>query len=47
MIFGRSAKKGNAPDVDLLDRIREGASRFRDGLSERVEIADHYRDGRN
>lgn len=47
VIFGRGTKKGNATDINLLDRVRKGASRFCDGLSERIEVANHDRDGRN
>lgn len=47
VILSRSTEKGNTPDVDLLDRVREGTTWFRDGLGERIEIANHDKDGRN
>ena len=47
VILCRSTKKGNTPDINLLDRVLEGTFRFCDGLSERVEIANDDRDGRN
>ena len=47
VILGRSAEKRDTPNIDLLDRVGEGASRFRDGFGEGIEVADHDRDGRN
>jgi hypothetical protein len=47
VILGRSAEKRDAANINLLDRVCEGASRFRDGFGEGVEVADHDRDGRN
>lgn len=46
VILGRSTKKGNTPNINLLDRVLEGASRFYDSLGERIEVANHDRDGR-
>ena len=47
VILGRSAKKGDTSNVNLFDRVCESASRFRDGLGEWIEVADHDRDGGN
>ena len=47
VILGRSTEKGDTSDVNFFDRVCESASRFRDGLGEWVEVANHDRDGRN
>ena len=47
VILCRGAEKSNTPDINLLDRIRESASRFSDGLGERVEVADNDRNWGN
>lgn len=47
VILRRSTEERNASDINLLDRIFEGAPRFCDGLGERIEVANDDRDGRN
>jgi hypothetical protein len=47
VVLGRSTEKGNAPDIDFFDCVGEGTPRFCDGLSERIEVANHDCDGRN
>lgn len=47
VILGRSAEKGNTSNINLLDRICEGTSRFFDGFGEWIEVANHDRDGGN
>ena len=47
VILGCSTKKGNTPNINLLDCVCESASRFRDCFGERIEVANHDRDGRN
>ena len=47
VILRRSPKKGDPSNINLLDRVCESTSRFCDSFGERIEVANHDRDGRN
>ena len=40
VVLGCRSEEGDTPDVDLFDGVRERAAGLRDGLRERVEVAD-------
>lgn len=45
MVLRRSAKKGNAADIDLLDSVCQGAIRLGDRFGEGVQVANDDGDG--
>jgi len=47
VVLGCGTEKGNTSNVNLFHRVCESAFRFRDGLGERIKVADHDRDGGN
>ena len=40
MVLGRRSEKGDTPNIDLLDSIRERTARLRNGGRKGIEITD-------
>lgn len=48
MVLGSRSKEGNSTNVDFLDCLGDSGSRdFRDGLVERVEVANDHGNSRD
>ena len=47
VVLGGRAQHRRPPDIDILDRLVEGAARFADRRFEGIEVDHHHVDGRN